>query len=96
MPTHSLEWKDSGNHGLYGGMFNRTGDSSGTETASLSVVLEFGGVRVAHLLSLLCCVVFLCLFVFVLCLVYPMLPLHLDCLFLIGSSISSNVDLLRF
>jgi hypothetical protein len=40
-----LEWKDSGNHGLYGGIFNRTGDSSGTETASLYEVLEFGGAR---------------------------------------------------
>ena len=53
--THSLEWKDSGNHGLYGGIFNRTGDSSGTETASLYEVLEFGGARVAHLFSSVLC-----------------------------------------
>jgi len=77
-------------------MFNRTGDSSGTETASLYEVLEFGGVRVAHLFSFLCCVVLLCLFVFVLCLVYPMLPVFLDFPFLIGSSVSPNVYLLRF
>ena len=57
-----MEWKDSGNHGLYGGIFNRTGDSNGTETASLYEVLEFGGARVAHLFSFLCCVfVFVCL-----------------------------------
>ena len=43
----------------------------------------FDGVRVAHL-SLVFCVVFFVLFVFLLCLVCPMLPVSLDCLFLIA------------
>jgi len=47
----------------------------------------FGGVHVAHLFSFLCCV----LFVFVLCLVCPMLPVSLDCQFLIALSLFSNV-----
>jgi hypothetical protein len=37
------------------------------------------------------CVVFFVLFVFVLCCVYPMLPVSLDCPFLIAPSIFSNV-----
>jgi hypothetical protein len=51
----------------------------------------FGGIRVAHLLSF--CVV-LCrfvLFVFVLCLMCPVLPVSLDCPFLIAPSVFSNV-----
>ena len=48
-----------------------------------SRVLEFdpvfGGVRYAHLFSFLCCVLFT-LFVFFVCLVYPMSPVSLDCL----------------
>ena len=40
----------------------------------------FVGVCVAHLFSYLCCV-FCILFVFVLCLVCPMLPMSLDCPF---------------
>jgi hypothetical protein len=36
------------------------------------------------------CYVFV-LFVFVLCLVYPMLPVSLDCLFLIAPSVFSNI-----
>jgi hypothetical protein len=51
----------------------------------------FGGIRVAHLLSF--CVV-LCrfvLFVFVLCLMCPLLPVSLDCPFLIAPSVFSNV-----
>jgi hypothetical protein len=47
----------------------------------------FGGVHVAHLFNFLCCV----LFVFVLCLVYPLLPVSLDCPFLIVPSVFSNV-----
>jgi hypothetical protein len=39
-----------------------------------------GDVRIVHPFSFLCCVVLLCLFVFVLCLVYPMLPVSLNCL----------------
>jgi hypothetical protein len=38
---------------------------------------------------LLCCV--FVLFVFVLCLVYPMFPVSLDCPFLIAPSVFSNV-----
>jgi len=51
----------------------------------------FGGVRVAHPFSFLCCV--FVLFVFVLCPVYPMLPVSLDCPFLIAPSVFSNVYL---
>jgi len=40
---------------------------------------------------ILCCV--FVLFVFVLCLVYSMLPVSLDCLFLITPSVLSNVYL---
>jgi len=50
---------------------------------------DVGGVRVAHLYSFLCFV----LFVFILCLVYPMLPVSLDCPFLIAPSVFSNVYL---
>jgi hypothetical protein len=50
----------------------------------------FCGVRVTHLFSFLCCVslffVFVCLFVFVLCVVCSMLSVSLDCPFLIDSS----------
>jgi hypothetical protein len=50
----------------------------------------FGGVCVDHLFSFLCCVVYfvIVLFVSALCLVYPMLPVYLDCPFLIDSSVS--------
>ena len=47
----------------------------------------FDGVRVAHRFSFLCCVFFL-LIVFELCLVYPMLPISLECPFLIAPSVS--------
>ena len=50
----------------------------------------FVGVRVAHLFSFLCCVFFV-LFVFVLCLVNPMLPVSLDCPFVIAPSVFFNV-----
>ena len=51
------------------------------------------GVRVAHLFSFLCCVlwVFFALFIFVLCLVCPTFPVSLDCSFLIVPSVFSNV-----
>ena len=49
----------------------------------------FGGIHVAHLFNFLSGV----LFVFVLCLVYPMLPVSLDCSFLITPSVFSNVYL---
>jgi hypothetical protein len=45
------------------------------------------------LIFLVFCVVFVVLFVFVLCLVYPMLPVFLDCPFLIAPSVFSNVYL---
>ena len=45
------------------------------------------------LIFLVFCVVFLVLFVLVLYLVYPMLPVSLDCPFLIASSVFSNVYL---
>ena len=47
----------------------------------LSSPLVFGVVRVSHLFSFLCC--HFTLFVFVLCLVYPILPVTLHCPFLI-------------
>ena len=60
------------------------------------VLLEAGTssiswVRAAHIFSFF--VVFFALFVFVLCLVYLMLPVSLDCPFLIASSGFSNVYL---
>jgi hypothetical protein len=51
------------------------------------VLLVFGGIRVAHLFSFHCGV----LFVFVLCFVYPKLPVSLDYPFLIALSVLSNV-----
>jgi len=42
---------------------------------------------------ILCCV--FVLFVFILCLVYPMLLVSLDCLFFIAPSVFSNVYLYR-
>jgi len=53
----------------------------------------FSGVRVDHLFSFLCCVLFLfccVLFVFVLCLVCPMLSVSLGCPFLIAPSVFSK------
>ena len=49
-------------------------------------------IRVAHVLIFLCCV----LFVFVLCLVCPMLPVSINCPFLIIPSDFSNVYLPTF
>jgi len=51
----------------------------------------FGWVRVVHLFSFLRCV--FCLFAFVLCLVYLMLPVYLDYPFLIAASVFSIVYL---
>jgi hypothetical protein len=57
------------------------------ETAYLREYLDsppvFARVRVVHLF----CVVFFALFVFVLHLVYPMLPVSLDCLFVMAPSV---------
>ena len=52
---------------------------------SLSV---FGGVHIAHLFRFLCGVF---VSVFVLCLVYTIFPVYLDCPFLIAPSVFSNV-----
>jgi hypothetical protein len=49
----------------------------------------FCGVRVAHRFSFLCVVFLLCLY-----LVYSMLPVPLDCPFMIVPSVASNVYLL--
>ena len=51
----------------------------------------FGGDCGVHPFSFLCCVVCLCLFAFVLCLVYPKLLLSLHCPFLIVPSVLSSV-----
>ena len=48
----------------------------------------FGGFCVAHLFSFLCCV--FVLLVFVLCLVHPMLPVSLDCPFLVAHFITTG------
>ena len=48
-----------------------------------------GGVRVAHDFSFLCCV--FALFVFVLCILCPMLPVSQDCPFLITPSVFYDV-----
>ena len=44
-----------------------------------------------RLFLILCCVMFLCLFVFVLCLVFPWWPVCLDYTFLIAPSVFTNV-----
>ena len=54
----------------------------------------FGGIRVAQLFLVFCVVLFV-LFVFVLCLVYPILPVSLDCPFLITPWVFSNAYLIR-
>jgi hypothetical protein len=56
----------------------------------------FGGIRVAHMFSFLCCVVFYILFVFVLCLVCPMLTVSLCISFLNVPSVFSNVYSYKF
>jgi hypothetical protein len=56
-----------------------------------SLLFFFGEVSVAHLFNFLCCV--FALFIFVLCLVYTMLPVSLDCPVLIAPSVFSNVYL---
>ena len=60
---------------------------------SLHPQFFLGSVCVAHLFSFLCCVFFcfLLLFVFILHLVCPMLPVSLDCPFLIAPSVFSNI-----
>ena len=52
----------------------------------------FARISVAHLFSFLCCAVLYALFVFILCLVCPMLPMSLDCpsLLLLGVSPTST------
>jgi hypothetical protein len=77
------------------GLSAHSGYKNATNTELLLTLREhlgsspvFSGICVANLFSFLCCVVFgffLCdVFVFVLCLVCPMLPVSLDCPFLIG------------
>ena len=51
----------------------------------------FGEVHVAHYFGFLCCV--FVMFVLVLCLVCPMLPVSLGCPFLIAPSVFNNVYL---
>ena len=60
----------------------------------------FGQVSATYLFSFLCCVLLVGFFLWfffaiVLCLVYPMLQVYLDCLFLISPSVFSNVYLER-
>ena len=43
-----------------------------------------------------CCVLCFAVFVFALCFVYPMLPVSLDCPFLIAPSVFSNIYLFSF
>ena len=58
--------------------------------------LDFGEPHVApRLFSFLCCVVLLCLFVFVMCHVYSTVPVSLSCKFHIAPWIFSNFDLLE-
>ena len=57
---------------------------------------DFGEPHVApRLFSFLCCVVLLCLFVFVMCHVYSTVPVSLSCTFHIAPWIFSNFDLLE-
>ena len=57
------------------------------------VIPGFGAVCVAFVLVF--CVVLSVMFVFVLCLVYPMLPVSLECPFLIAPSVFFNVYLIK-
>ena len=58
--------------------------------------LDFGEPHVApRLFNFLCCVVLLCLFLFVLCHVYSTVPVSLSCTFHIAPWIFSNFDLLE-
>ena len=61
-----------------------------TIRGQMGTLAVFGEVRVANRFANFC-FVFLLLFVFVLCLVYPMLLLCLGCPFLIAPSVFSNV-----
>ena len=54
----------------------------------LDAPLFFGGVRVVHLSSFLCCVFWFCLVSF--CVMCPVLPLSLDCPFFIDPSVFSS------
>ena len=49
-----------------------------------------GWARVAYLFNFLSCTFLFC-FVFVLCLVFTMFPVSLDCTFLMVPSVSSNI-----
>jgi steroid 5-alpha reductase family enzyme len=60
------------------------------ELLSLRENLTFGEAHVVHFFSFLCCVVLLCLFVFVMCHVYPIVPMSLSCTFLIALPIQSH------
>ena len=59
-----------------------------------SLVVPYCLVRSVLLICFVFCVVLFPLFVFVLCLVYPMFPVSIDCLILIAPSVFSNVSLL--
>ena len=88
------------------GLSAHSGYKNATNTELLLTLREhlgsspvFSGICVANLFSFLCCVVFLffflCdVFVFVLCLVCPMLPVSLDYPFLVSHLCFSNVYLL--
>ena len=71
-------------------------ESSPTRNFTLREHLDFGEPHVApRLFSFLCCVVLLCLFVFVMCHVYSTVPVSLSCTFHIAPWIFSNFDLLE-
>ena len=53
---------------------------------------DVGGVRIAHHFSFLWCMFYYVVFVIVLCGLYPMFPVSLDCPLLIARSGFSNVD----
>ena len=55
----------------------------------LFLALGIYGVRVAHFVGLLCCVQLVCSSSF--CVLCPMLPVSLDCLFLAARSVFSSV-----
>ena len=86
-------------HILLDSMRNMEGVIRNRDYASTWVSTRvFGGVRVPHIFSSLCCVVFcffFCLFfyriLFVMCIVCLMLPVSLDCPFMIGTLAFSNV-----
>jgi len=62
-------------------------------TRQITQIVDFLMGSVLFIFLVFCVVFVFVLLVFVLCLVYPVLPVSMDCLFLIALSVFSNIDL---